>query len=595
MLKKPRDPAASTGKDEYWPLNVMIATHYDKDHLNGLTSLLLKAALYDDVMIFDPLYDNVMIFDQGWPLGRLNDPNYTNYLRAINGMNTNGKVLNGVSGRTRVTRDVNATGRDLKLTDLPYVLQIKNPAVPDPDKGQKLDQSARWLIDGGPAEILWYGNAGGPQAGAPQMECIAANAYIRTPGGGVSGDTGSNGADPSNERSLAFVVTFDNFRYYIGGDIESAQEALIAGYLNNAGSNSTGSSNAVSDPPGNAAGRVLAFKTSHHGANTATSRAFVNQLRPMAAFISCGTANKYPQPHPAQETINVLDGYPDKDADPKKEIPPDYPPNRPVLQFLTGYQSASKSSQTGQWELQSRGGYASITAGDPEDPVIGSAGGAPVLSAANPRVRGHILITVSAGQAGHDVGGELFAVVKTAAAAAATATGLVGQMDRNAAPVAAAVAAEKVVSPGLIYAAEGFLKSAGYTASTVLAAVDHNALLTLLKGIYAQHGADAGAAAQAVTRAAMLAGVPAGPAAGAGAAVGCAFGYGYPPEGGDSADAVNAVGAALMAAGLAPGAPGIIAAEMAAYAAAETAIETSLFSVTCYYRPDSAVMTFVCG
>jgi len=40
------------------PLNVMIATHYDQDHLPGLTHLLLRTVTY-----------NVRIYDQGWPSG----------------------------------------------------------------------------------------------------------------------------------------------------------------------------------------------------------------------------------------------------------------------------------------------------------------------------------------------------------------------------------------------------------------------------------------------------------------------------------------------------------------------------------------------
>jgi hypothetical protein len=98
---------------------------------------------------------------------------------------------------------------------------------------------------------------------------------VQTAAGGIVGPIGGLGIDPRNEKSLAVEVTFGNFRYYVGGDIETAQENSIQLLLNNTG---------------DAAGRVLAMKTSHHGANTATARGFVDQLRPSAAFISCGTA-----------------------------------------------------------------------------------------------------------------------------------------------------------------------------------------------------------------------------------------------------------------------------------------------------------------
>ena len=41
---------------------------------------------------------------------------------------------------------------------------------------------------------------------------------------GVDDPTGGQGADPSNEKSLAFLVQFGNFRYYIGGDLTTTQE-----------------------------------------------------------------------------------------------------------------------------------------------------------------------------------------------------------------------------------------------------------------------------------------------------------------------------------------------------------------------------------
>ena len=89
-------------------------------------------------------------------------------------------------------------------------------------------------------------------------------------------------------------------------------------------------------------GRILAMKTSHHGSNSASSRAFINHLRPSAAFISTGKINQFA--HPAQSTVNVLDGYPELPANAgpnsgRHSPQPPAPPYRPVGYYLTGFQN----------------------------------------------------------------------------------------------------------------------------------------------------------------------------------------------------------------------------------------------------------------
>src|SRR5262249_1576601 len=134
-----------------------------------------------------------------------------------------------------------------------------------------------WLVG---REILWTDVAGEPIApvGAgvpPTITCIAVNRYVRNgPGTAAYLAPGlmQNAERIKNEKSLAFEVRFGNFRYFIGGDIETLQETTIATYLNQ---------------PNTVAGRVHVIKASHHGSDTSTSRAFVDRMRPEAAVISC--------------------------------------------------------------------------------------------------------------------------------------------------------------------------------------------------------------------------------------------------------------------------------------------------------------------
>ena len=303
------------------------------------------------------------------------------------------------------------------------------------------------------------------------MQCVAVNKYVRAVGGGISGPHGSVlGNDPCNEQSLAFLVTFGNFKYYLGGDIESAQEDQVQLYLNTTN---------------DAAGRVVAFKASHHGASTATSRTFVNRLRPQAVFISCGTGNQFC--HPAQETINILDGYP---ANPMgtnpvtaHAAPPPVPPLRPIDNYLTGYQVVGPPPK----------GYLGLRTAVAGDPC------------ASPPCPGDLVLRVSATQSTTDQRGRLYRGVLAAATGAASAAGVATAV----AGPAASAAAEAVMSYGPGRAALAFLQSAGFPAvpAAVTAAITAQA-----DAAWGGPGPapTAASAATAVTTAAIAGGVTSG-------------------------------------------------------------------------------------
>lgn len=267
-------------------LNVMVATHYDKDHFNGLTALLKSG---------HPAYGALRIYDQGEPgsyTGKRDssgnpkidgrDDDYLRYLIAINAF----------PGRTRVTEKVlsnNQSGFAPSWGGLP------------PD----------WLLTPTPAgamrnEILWDGVTGGPPANAPTLTCVAVNQYVLQPGGGTQRLTSSAlaGDHEKNAKSLAFLLQFGNFKYYVGGDIEARQED---------GSDWNGATYTVNTSDRgkslmNSLGQVHAFKTSHHGSKFSSSPAFINRLQAKAAFISCGTNNQYG--HPDQQVVTALQASP---------------------------------------------------------------------------------------------------------------------------------------------------------------------------------------------------------------------------------------------------------------------------------------------
>lgn len=496
-------------------LSIIIVTHYQNDHFGGIIRLLKRGGT--------ARYDSVRIYDQGWPAQEAaTEATYVAYVKAMNGRDASGaqKIdwATYCQGRIRATNQIQA---DNAAPDLLYGTRIGLPATPgNPDV---ITDPPQWLLTTGPAEVLWNGFIGGvPAGGAPTMRFIAVNKYVRTAAGGVTGRIDGTGADVSNEKSLGVEVTFGNFRYYVAGDIETAQENSIMTLLN--------SNNDVD-------GRVVAMKTSHHGSSSATSRAFVDRLRPAAAFVSCGTANSIHPPHPSQQTVNVLDGFTATALPHGAGIPP----NRPVDYYLTGFQVPNPAFGP----PLSLGGTASFTAGDPT---------------VDPRRPGHIVVTVSQAQSAEDVRGGLWLGVATAAHAAATNPGVLGAMG-DAAITAAAAAANAALSTGAAAAASAFLTSAGVGGQVAAATAATTAINN-------NEGADA--AANRVTTAVMGAGVAQGPAAGAGAAAGVYIG------GGDAWAVENAVTGALTAAGL-----GLVPAQAAGTAAGDNApAGIGLFTVT---------------
>jgi len=254
-------------------LDVVVTTHYDADHYNGIRGLM---------GMNDARYQNCRIYDQGIPVTVTESVKRRAGGLAI----VTPKFRQGFEGD--YTRYVNAINRQVtrtRVTELVCSLNIPGIGLTG------IGYQPPWHLLG--TEILWDG-VGAP-ANAPTATVVAVNSYVRQIGGGrrflSSGTLATDNL--KNERSIALLVEFGGFKYYAGGDLESAQE-----------NNGNYGIKRILNPTNDVAGRVHAFKTSHHGSHLSTAAGFLTRIRGRAAIISCARDNQYG--HPDDDTINRL-------------------------------------------------------------------------------------------------------------------------------------------------------------------------------------------------------------------------------------------------------------------------------------------------
>ncbi|HEY0738272.1 MAG TPA: hypothetical protein VGD69_25365 [Herpetosiphonaceae bacterium] len=256
-------------------IDMMIASHFDRDHFYGLRSLLAtNNAMFANTRIYDRgeigmvnLYGNVT-------LGR-SDP-YAKYI-ADSGVRDAGQPANAY--RNTYPPRPNRRRPTTWINTIDNTPPIPNgwdgePDVPTNDQWRR----PNWLATR--PEVLQI-PANGPADHPPTMINIAANQYVRR-----------TNAQPlwvfslaidDNPESLGWLLRFNNFSYYSAGDLTIPLEEQAALYT----------------------GNVTALKLSHHGANTSTSQTFIDRLNPRVAVISCGYNNSYG--HPTQTIVNRLE------------------------------------------------------------------------------------------------------------------------------------------------------------------------------------------------------------------------------------------------------------------------------------------------
>lgn len=109
------------------------------------------------------------------------------------------------------------------------------------------------------------------------ITCIAA-------GGVVRGEESSVHGEDENDMSIALLVSYGDFNYFTGGDIENTTEGKIA------------DRDLVLD--------VDLYKANHHASNTSSSLAFMEDLNPSVILISNGNNGTYQ--HPRNYTLNTF-------------------------------------------------------------------------------------------------------------------------------------------------------------------------------------------------------------------------------------------------------------------------------------------------
>jgi beta-lactamase superfamily II metal-dependent hydrolase len=126
-------------------------------------------------------------------------------------------------------------------------------------------------------EFIWGGTT---PPGAPELTCVCENSYGLQADGTVrsvvlTADGSKKRDDLENVSSLGFVLQFNNFKYYIGGDLGVYQEQNITDPLIE---------------------NIDVLKCSHHGSRNSTSSTFLRTTNPVVAVISNSDNNTHGHP-----------------------------------------------------------------------------------------------------------------------------------------------------------------------------------------------------------------------------------------------------------------------------------------------------------
>lgn len=116
--------------------------------------------------------------------------------------------------------------------------------------------------------------------GGAKMVAYAANGFVR------GNSTRVSRVNTSNERSLSFLVTFEDFDFLISGDLIGRRS----------GSENARVEGAVADAIVRDGRTVDVLHVTHHGANNASATEFIDKLQPNIAIISAGNDNDHSHP-----------------------------------------------------------------------------------------------------------------------------------------------------------------------------------------------------------------------------------------------------------------------------------------------------------
>ncbi len=135
--------------------------------------------------------------------------------------------------------------------------------------------------------IEWFKSLAGKRGVAPESNSVIAYSDAKDPQFKLTClhvNTVGDVTTEENNYSIALLLEYGNFRYFTGGDLESEHEDKLIAKLK-------GDSH------------LCAFKCGHHGSKHSTSVNFLKDTDARRAFISCGHHSYY---HPDTDLINRL-------------------------------------------------------------------------------------------------------------------------------------------------------------------------------------------------------------------------------------------------------------------------------------------------
>lgn len=121
-----------------------------------------------------------------------------------------------------------------------------------------------------------------------RMICYAGNGYVR------GRDKRVRRVNTPNEMSLSFLITYNDFDFLLSGDLIGRK----------AGAENARVEEAVSKAIDRDGFKVEVLHVNHHGANNASSAAFLDILKPEIAIISTGNGNHHE--HPDNDVLKRL-------------------------------------------------------------------------------------------------------------------------------------------------------------------------------------------------------------------------------------------------------------------------------------------------
>ncbi len=127
--------------------------------------------------------------------------------------------------------------------------------------------------------------------GGAKMICFAANGFVR------GRSTRVANVNTPNERSLSFLITYKKFDFLISGDLIGRR----------AGAENARVEQAVGKAIKDAGFQVDILHVNHHGADNASSVAFLELIKPEIAIISAGNRNdhEHPNSHALQRLVDA--------------------------------------------------------------------------------------------------------------------------------------------------------------------------------------------------------------------------------------------------------------------------------------------------